>query len=245
MSKLYVTAAFVLAGCYMEVGAGYFPRVKETVTTSAGPQRAESSGFSAMFKLGFYLDIPIAPLRTAIGLGLSPFGMGGDAIVPSNTQSKITPSGTEKRLDVTLPIMFGNYIAPRLTLAHLHVYDANVDIAPNDDYVSGHGSGRTWFFGGTIGGVLKNGTLVQMSIGAQSQSVTAVAHQGTDGVVPPIEMTAFGPAIRIMAAWTPTGAFMAYYHPTPSEPQKRGNAGCYTRTQCDVSGNCRSDWYCP
>jgi hypothetical protein len=226
-----------MSACYAEAGIGYYPVIHETVETSPGvTSTAKTSGYVGMVKLGFYLDVPLASLKSAVGVGLSP-GVGGDGISPSKAPAKVGTSGVEGRLDVALPY-FWSFLQPRLTAAYLGAMEATVDTAPNTGPVKTKASGHTVFLGGSIGGT-KDGSLILLSAGLQQQSASTEAASTSDGAVGPTDVTAFGVAARLMVTWTPTGAFLKYY--TPSKVSQQCG---YGTPQCDASGHCESHYSC-
>lgn len=235
----------LLGACYTELGVGYYPSLRETVSPPGEPVRVtEGAGLSAMFKLGFYLDVPLRPLRTAIGVGLAPEGAATDAVLGADAESDAGAKGTELRLDVSLPVVWRGVVTPRLTIAHLGVGAASVKQAPGTDYVETEATGSTWFVGGTLSTRVARGTLVQLSAGVQRQRLTAEATSGSDGTVVPVELAATGAALRFMFTWTPTGAFLRYYQPGAAATPAAGG-GCYYAERCDADGKCRSVYTCP
>jgi len=208
MAPRVALLALVLAGCYAEVGAGYYPWIRETV----GPAPEQSTdGFAVTFKLGFYLDIPIAPLHSVVGLGVSPLQAGGDAILPRDADAEVTPSGTDLRADVALPFYVFGRVQPRLTLVYADVSGAKVRLMPSEDYVGTGASGSGWFAGGTFGMRMQRGSTLLVSGGLAHQSVHTEASD--DGTVPAIDITGTGVAVRLMIAWTPTSVYMKYWEP--------------------------------
>lgn len=242
--RTLVPVLLLLSACYTELGVGYYPSLRETVSPPGEPVRVtEGAGLSAMFKLGFYLDVPLRPLRTAIGLGLAPEGAATDAVLGAD-ESDAGAEGTEVRLDVSLPVVWRGVFTPRLTLAHLGVGAATVKQAPGTEYVETEAAGSTWFVGGTLSTRVARGTLLQLSAGLQRQRLTAEATSGSDGTVVPVELAATGAALRFMFTWTPTGAFLRYYQPGAAAAPAAGG-GCYYAQQCDADGTCRSVYTCP
>jgi len=242
-------ALLILTGCYAELGGGYFPSVKQTLTPAAGvPTSASTSGWAIAFKLGFYIDVPLSFIKSGIGLGLSLPGLGGDPVLPKDAPAKVTPRGTELRGDVVLPFVIASSV-PNLVARATVIYTAFASVGvkrPGDaDYQQLDGaSGSTWFVGPSIGW-RKKGTGINFSLGYQHLSsdvaVNMTAGEERDG----IETSGWGPAARLMINWVPSFALFKHYTPSPITPQQRGNAGCYYRTQCDYYGWCRSDYYCP
>ena len=53
--KTMVVAAVLSAGCYAELGAGYYPTITQTITdqTTLEQTTSKSGGWSATFKLRF------------------------------------------------------------------------------------------------------------------------------------------------------------------------------------------------
>ncbi|MBA3462357.1 MAG: hypothetical protein H0T46_20515 [Deltaproteobacteria bacterium] len=249
-----ILAIALSAGCYAELGAGYYPTINQTITdqTTMTESSSRSGGWSATFKLGFYLDVPIAPLRTGIGLGWSPDSFGGDPVLPSDASADVTPKGTTFRGDVVLPfIPFKTVpnLLVRLTAIRAKFTGVGVRMAPNDEYEHSSGaSGTGWFFGPTIG-TSKLGSAALASIGYQTLDcelpVGTQAHLPQNGV----RTSASGFGIRVLIGWTPSGALMKHYKPSPNTPQARGNAGCYYRNTCiprhGGGETCTSDYYCP
>src|SRR4051812_37376566 len=142
-----------LSGCYAELGAAYLPSVKQTVTDPIAMTETTSKthGWGVDFKLGFYLDIPIRPARTAIGIGYSPDSFGGDPVLPSDAPAKVTPKGTSLRGDIALPfipIRSAPDVLVRLTAIRTKFSAVGVKMAPDDNYENmEHASGTGWFIG--------------------------------------------------------------------------------------------------
>lgn len=232
-----------MGGCYAELGAGYYPTVKQTVTDIAtrDVMRADTHGWAVNFRLGFYLDVPIAVLRTAIGVGYSPDSFGGDPVLPSDAPADVTAKGKTWRGDITLPFLpFASapYIRPRLTLVHTTYTGAGIRIAPSDKYDHWDGgSGTGWFFGPTLG-MGEWGSSFQVSVGYQT--LTSINPGTTNSTTPyDIETSASGFGMRLLFGWTPTLALMKHW--TPSKPETGGAQPCTgTITTCDVDGNCRT-----
>ena len=55
--------AVAIAGCYAEVGGGYFPAV-HTHTVTATTVDADTAGWGLSVKVGFYLDVPLRWIRS-------------------------------------------------------------------------------------------------------------------------------------------------------------------------------------
>jgi hypothetical protein len=227
--------------------------VHETATPAAGQATTtETKAWGVLLKLGFYLDIPVRSLRSAVGIGLAPGGMGGEAVAPSEGGTDgvtgIGVKGTEVRLDVAAPVFLIGTIQPRLSLIYtglstLSVTRPDADGDGDDEVVEADASGSSWFLGASIGGHGR-GSTVLFSVGLQrTHGVTAAAPEGAQPV-DRFAMSAWGAGARLLLSWTPSGKFMQYYTPAPYEPQQRGNAGCYYADHCDVDGHCTTQWTC-
>ncbi len=235
--RVLVLTAACVTGCYAEVGIGYYPTIHETIET--GPSvtsTAKTSGYVGMIKLGFYLDVPLASLKSAVGAGLCP-GVGGDGVSPSNAPAKVGTEGIEGRVDVALPY-FLSVFQPRVTMAYLGVVDANVTTMSNAGPVKANASGHTVFLGGSLGATT-SGSLIMLSVGLQQQHASTDAAVTSDGAVGPVSISAVGAAARLMVTWTPTGAFMKSY--TPSQVSKQCS---YGTPVCDLKGHCESHYGC-
>ena len=232
-----------LSACYAEAGIGYYPVIHETVESSPGvSSTAKTHGYVGMVKLGFYLDVPLRTLKSAVGVGLCP-GVGGDGIAPSKAPAKVSTAGVEGRLDVALPYFWG-FLQPRLTATYLGVMEANVDTPPNTGPVKTKASGHTVFLGGSIGAT-KDGSLILLSAGLQQQGASTEAASTSDGAVTPVDVTAYGVAARLMITWTPTGAFMKNYTPTKVEAQTPTTCTMHTLRTCDSDNrNCHDETNC-
>jgi hypothetical protein len=237
-------------GCYAGVGAGYYPSIQQTVTdpeTSTVTEH-DTSGWAASFRLGFYLDFPIPPLRTGLGLGWSPDSFGGDPVLPGDAPADVTAKGSTFRADLTLPFVpftRAPAILPRLTAIYTGYTGAGIRMAPSDDYVHhGGGSGSGWFLGATLGPSKLGGALLA-SIGYQRVDCTIPADPTPHLLTTGVATRASGFGVRVLFNWTPTAMLLQHWVPSKSEPQQRGNAGCYYSSSCDVDGNCKSQYVCP
>lgn len=230
-----------LTGCYAEAGAAYYPRATTTVTPPAGaPTTDHTRAWSILVKVGFYLDIPIRPWRTAIGLGLSPAATGGEALQPGAGPRPIVGKGTDVRLDVAAPVYLIGRLQPRLSLVHTSFEEAAVTTAGTTVTTAAAGGG--WFVGGSLGGHTR-GSTVLASVGLQTASLTT-APAASAPPSPTVDTSAWGVGARLLFTWTPSGKFMKYYEPSaPAGPQPP--AGCYYADHCDVDGNCTSTYTCP
>ncbi len=230
-----------LTGCYAEAGAAYYPSATTTVTPPTGaPTTDHTRAWSILVKLGFYLDVPIRPWRTAIGVGLSPGGMGGEALRPAAGPASIVGKGADLRLDVAAPVVLWRRIQPRVSLIYTGIDEAAVGVG--DMAVTSDATGRGWFVGGSLGGHSK-GSTVLASVGVQTASLTTKLADG-DTTSSIVDSSAWGLGARLLMTWTPSGKFMQYYEPSPM-PGPQGPAGCYYADHCDVDGNCTSTYTCP
>ena len=238
IDRRVVVTLLGLCGCYAEIGAGYYPSIHESMTTSPGmTSETKTSGYVAMAKLGFYLDVPVPALKMSFGAGMSP-GVGGEGINPSGSQ-KVGTQGYDVRVDVALPY-FLSVFQPRVTVAYFDAVNAGVNSGANTPTATVTGSGHTLFLGASLGGTT-SGSLVLASIGLQYQKDTTE----TTPTVMPFDISGYGVAARLMVTWTPTGAFLQSYTPSKVEAQKFTPCTVHTITTCDPNHkNCTTESNC-
>ena len=245
MSRLVLALVLAASACYAEVGAGYYPSVAQTVTAPTGATTDhDGAGWSASFRLGFYLDVPIAVARTSIGVGLAP--VGSDAAIAPDDAVDVTPSGSALRGDLYLgfvPVRAIAALGTRLTVTRTDLGEGRLRNPGQDDYEDfTGGAGAAWFVGTSVG-VSRLGTGLLASVGYQSFAHDLPADPAR--MLAGVRTEARGVGVRVLLCWTPTGAFMKHYTPSDPEPPSPSNAGCYYRDVCDVDGRCRSEYYCP
>lgn len=237
-----VIATLVLGGCYAEVGGSLYPVVHQTWTPAHQPAMStDTHAWGLLFKLGLYLDIPIRRLRSAVGIGFAPSGLGGEAIAPAEGPDRFGVTGSDVRLDVAAPVfLLRGHVQPRLSLVVGGVTDLTVDVP--DHHLDVTAAGSSWFLGASLGTHTRGSTVL---LGAGLQRLWAETRYESVDVGDQLEVSAWGAGARLLITWTPSGKLMQYYTPTPIEPQQRGSAGCYYADHCDVDGHCTTTWTCP
>lgn len=239
-----LAAVIALAGCYAEVGGGLYPIVHQTATPAGGaPVTTDASAWSLVVKVGFYLDIPIRSLRSAVGIGLAPSGMGGEAVLPADGVESAAVKGGDVRLDVALPTyLLRGVVQPRVSMVLSGMTDLSWTRGP-DDSIDSKAAGSGWFLGASLGAVTRGSTIL-LGVGLQHLAAHTVTEEGA-APADAFELSAWGAGARFLISWTPSGKLLQYYHPTPIAPQPRGSAGCYYADHCDVDGHCTTQWTCP
>lgn len=236
-----VCAAFVLPGCYAEIGVGYVPVAEQTTSNPDGFSDKPITTLTTRF--GFYLDVPLGP--TGVGVGVGPSGGGATGVYASEGDADVSLSSAVLRGDVVLPVKLfssARWIQTRLTGTYSTLLENRVRYAGSDEFVTGESSGTAYFLGASLGTRDWYGTVLG-SIGYQSidQEIRALAD--ADGQI--VRTRGHGVAIKIMYAWLPAYRFLNTF--THSKPTGRAGScpgGHYT-DNCDVDGNCRSKWECP
>ena len=203
--------------------------------------RNSTHALSVVIKLGFYLDIPIRPWRPAIGIGVSPGGVGGESFAPADGADRIVAKGTDVRVDVAAPVFLLGTLQPRLSVIYTGMTEAVATHAP--DEVTAKAAGSGWFVGASVGGTRKGSTIL-LGVGLQRARFTMEPSMG-EPAGETRAVSAWGAGARLLVSWTPSGKLLTYYTPTQSKPQERGNAGCYYQDHCDVDGNCTTQYVCP
>lgn len=232
--------AVAIAGCYAEVGGGYFPAV-HTHTVTATTVDADTAGWGLSVKVGFYLDVPLRWIRSAIGVGLVPAAIGPRALLPADGDD-IGDHADELRVDVGVPLFWRRWQA-RATFATSTVTYTKVQRGAADEYIDVDAAGGGWFVGGSMAYAHRGSTLIG-SLGVERRHME-MAPTGNPGLRE-VDYRATGVGARFMIAWTPSGRWMTYY--TPSDVRRSAvgaNAGCYYRDACDVDGNCTTRYVCP
>jgi hypothetical protein len=248
--RVGVSASLVTTGCYAELGAGYYPSIKQTIDDpkAASVANYATSGWSVTMKLGFYLGVPIPPLHTGVGVGYSPNAFGGDPVIPHQAPADMSPTGTTWRGDLMLPwhpIEDAPAFAPHLTIEHMSFTGASIRMDPGTEYEhAGNGSGSGWFIGPSFGAV-RFGAALLGSVGYQQLDCVIPADRTPDRESTGVETVARGFSVNVMIGWTPSGALIEHYVPSESEPQERGNAGCYYADHREPDGTVTTQWTCP
>lgn len=235
--------AVALSGCYVEVGGGLYPRVHTSLTTPQGDaSNFTSVGWSLLFQLGFYLDVPLAFARTGVGLGWSPDAFGGEPVFPGDGP-RVTVKEQTVRADVIVPYLpfeRAPMLQLRVTGEWSGVSGLSYKQPADDSYTALTGaSGRDLFLGASLGAA-GNGHVLIATIGYEHVDAS-VAPDTSDGA----SIRGHGIGFRFLYGWTPGGYFFRYYTPEESAPQERGNAGCGYASHCDPDGNCTTQWTCP
>jgi hypothetical protein len=207
----------------------------------------DTSGWSVSFKLGVYLDVPLAFARTGIGFGAAPDGASSDAVFAGDTPVDSTGTGDAFRGDITLPFVpFSARPQLRARLTAVRTSFAGLKLRPEgqSEYDDVEGArGTSWFVGPSLGvpGSLF-GTSIMASLGYYTISCDLPVEDGfgRDGIA----TEARGVGLRVMVGWTPTGQWLRHYQPSSAGPAPKGG-GCYYSTQCDVDGRCRNVYVCP
>ncbi|MBK7075659.1 MAG: hypothetical protein IPH44_25545 [Myxococcales bacterium] len=239
-TSMVCALAVLASACYAEVGAGYFPAVK-THTVAETTVDADTSGLGLSVKVGFYLDVPLRWIRSAIGVGLVPAGTGPRAVLPTDGDN-VGDHADELRVDVGVP-WFWRRLQARATFATSTVTYTKVKRGAADEYIDMDAEGGGWFLGGSLSYVHRGSTLIG-SLGVERRHME-MAPTGDPGLRE-VDYRATGVGVRFMIAWTPSGRFMQYYTPSDIRQSAVGaNAGCYYRSSCDVDGHCTSSYYCP
>lgn len=232
--------AFATTACYAEVGAGYFPAV-HTHTVTATTVDADTSGLGLSIKVGFYLDVPLRWIRSALGVGLVPAGTGPRAMLPADGEN-LGDHADELRVDVGVP-WFWKRMQARVTVAASSVTYTKVKRGAADEYIDMDADGGGWFLGGSLSYVHRGSTLIG-SLGVERRHME-MPPTG-DPNLREVDYRATGVGVRFMIAWTPSGRWMKYYTPSEIRPSAIGaNAGCYYRESCDVDGRCTTRYVCP
>ncbi len=247
---LYVVAAVgAAAGCYAELGTAYLPSVTQTITSPMTHEETttDTTGWSVSFKVGVYLDVPLAFARTGIGIGAAPSGASSDAVFAGDAPVSSTGIGDAFRGDITLPFVpFSSQPQLRTRLTAVRTSFDGVKLRPDgqSDYDDIDGAnGTSWFVGPSLGvpGSLF-GTSIMASLGYYHTSCALPVDDGLgrDGV----STRGSGVGLRVMVGWTPTGQWLRHYQPSSPGAAPTGG-GCHYETQCDVDGRCRTQYVCP
>lgn len=230
----------LLTGCYVEVGGAFYPSATTTVTPTAAPA-SKDTGVAASFliKLGVYLDIPIRPLRTAIGVGFAPTTFGAEIVGTSAGPSSVNLKAADARIDLAAPVFLTPRVQPRLTAIAIAM--GKVIITDHGSTVETPASGGGWFLGGSIG-YRKLGTTLLASLGYQTERLSSTIVAGLAPTT--FDFAASGVGLRFLMTFTPSGRFMQYYTPSGSGSAPSGG-GCYYGEVCDHGHDCKPRYICP
>lgn len=235
-----VCALAATSACFAEIGGSYFPSV-HTHTVADTTVDTDTTGVGVSFKLGFYLDVPLPWIRSALGVGLVPAGTGPRAVVAREGQD-VGAHADELRVDVGVP-WFWHGMQARATVARHVVTYTNAAFGDSGETIEADADGGGWFLGGSLSYVHRGSTIIA-SLGLDREDMDMAPTGRPD--IRETDYRATGVGARFMIAWTPSGRFMQYYTPSQSRPSAIGaNAGCDYRTSCDVDGHCTTRYVCP